>query len=286
MNKVSLSLFFTMLLSVVFFSCQKDENKVYYYGGTAPVLTVVSSTSDDTVRISYENQNSTALIFNWTNPNYIFTTGISSQDVTYTLEIDTVGSNFTNPNVKKLSVSKDLSRTILQTDLNDIMLNQLVLKVGVPHSLQVRLKANLTNGSATLVSNVLKFVSTPYSIPPKVTPPGTAPNYTDGELFLVGDATAGGWNNPVPVPTQQFTQVSPTIYELTVTLTGGKEYLFIPKNGDWSHKYACKDKTLAGLSDGGDFGKDLNDNFPGPGATGTYKIQVDFQRGKFVVTKQ
>jgi hypothetical protein len=127
---------------------------------------------------------------------------------------------------------------------------------------------------------VLKLVATPYAIPPKVALP------TGGVLFLVGSATAGGWNNPVPVPSQKFTQVSSTLYELTVPLIGGQEYLFLPTNGDWSHKYAVTDKTVAGLADGGDFGYDKNDNFPGPLASGTYKISVDFQRGKFTVTKQ
>ncbi len=46
------------------------------------------------------------------------------------------------------------------------------------------------------------------------------------------------------------------------------------------------DKTVAGLSAGGDFKFDAKDNFPGPAASGTYKIVVDFQRGKFTVTPQ
>lgn len=99
-----------------------------------------------------------------------------------------------------------------------------------------------------------------------------------------GDAT--GWDNPVPVPGQEFTMVSPTLYEITIPLIGGKEYLFLPLNGDWGHKYAVADKTVADLSAGGDFKYDANDNFPGPAASGTYKIVVDFQRGKFTVTPQ
>jgi len=58
----------------------------------------------------------------------------------------------------------------------------------------------------------------------------------------------------------------------------------LPVNGDWTHKYAVDDKTVAGLSAGGDFGYDLSDNFPGPAVTGMYKISVDFQHGTFLVT--
>ncbi|WP_158249119.1 hypothetical protein, partial [Pseudomonas sp. GW460-R15] len=82
-----------------------------------------------------------------------------------------------------------------------------------------------------LYSSILTFNVTPYNPPPKVALPST------GQLFLVGSATAGGWNNPVPVPSQQFTQVSTTLYTITVPLTGGQKFLFLPKNGDWGHKY-------------------------------------------------
>jgi hypothetical protein len=46
------------------------------------------------------------------------------------------------------------------------------------------------------------------------------------------------------------------------------------------------DKSKTDLSTGGDFGYDLNDNFPAPAASGTYKIQVNFATGKFTLTKQ
>ena len=58
----------------------------------------------------------------------------------------------------------------------------------------------------------------------------------------------------------------------------------LPVNGDWGHKYAVADNSIAGLSAGEDFGYDLSDNFPGPAATGMYKISVDFQHGTFIVT--
>ena len=284
MKNIFKFLFIASLFAFVAMSCKKQEAIDYYLGGTAPVA---KSDLTGTLPLSYANAANAAVTLSWTNPNYQFTTGISSQNVNYVIEIDTTGSNFTNPNLKSIGVTSDLSYTITQSQLNDIMLNQLVLAVGVPHHLEMRVKSTLINGSALLISNVLKFTATPYAIPPKVTPPGTAAlGYSDGVLFLVGSATAGGWNNPVPVPAQQFTQVTPTLYTITVPLIGGQEYLFLPNNGDWSHKYACKDKTLAGLSAGGDFGADLSDNFPGPAASGNFKIDVDFQRGKFIVTQQ
>ena len=261
-------------------SCSKDENKDYYYGGNPPILTSSSSAP----ALSYVNADKTAFQLTWTNPNYRFSTGISSQDVSYLVEIDTAGANFTNPQKQTVSVSKDLSISFTVSQFNDYLLNQLVLKPGQPHVIEIRVKSNLAANSATYVSNTVSFTVTPYAIPPKVPVP------TTGKLYLVGSATPGGdahgWDNPVPTPTQQFTQLSATLYELTIPLIGGKEYLFLPLNGDWGNKYAVADNTVAGLSAGGDFGFNLSKSFPGPAASGTYKITVDFQRGKFTVTKQ
>ena len=287
MKKISLSLFFTMLLGVVLFSCKKDENKIFYMGGSAPVLSAISSSADNTIRMSYANEYATALIFNWTNPNYLFTTGISSQDVTYTLEIDTVGSNFTNPNLKKLQISKDLSVTLTDSALNDFMLNQLILDTVRYHNLEFRVLSNMINGSATLVSNKVSYLAKPYPIPPKVTPPGTAPTYADGKLFITGSATAGDWmkSGASELATQMFTQKSATLYEITVDLIGGNSYTFVPVYGDWTNKYSIATKNDPNEVNGGDF-QNGGQDILAPAVSGSYKIQVDFQRGKFIVTKQ
>ena len=268
------------LLATLLVACKKDEHKDYYIGGNPPVLTA----STTTPALSFANADKEAFNLSWTNPTYRFTTGVSSQDVSYLVEIDTAGANFTNPQKQTISVSKDLTISLSVSQFNDYLLNQLVLKPGVSHNLELRVKSYLAAGAATYISNVISMKVTPYAIPPKVAPP------TTGKLYLVGSATPGGdahgWDNPVPVPSQQFTQISSTLYEITIPLIGGKEYLFLPLNGDWGNKYAVADNTLPGLSDGGDFGFNLAKNFPGPAASGTYKISVDFQRGKFTVTKQ
>ena len=277
MKSLKAFLVLTSFMSLVLFSCTKDEKKDYLVGGFAPNLT---SSVTGNIPLSFAGKDDPAITLSWTNPKYQFTTGVSSQDVNYLIEIDTAGANFSNPNKQTVSVSKDLSKTFTQGEFNDYLLNQLVLKPAVSHNLEVRVISSLGGVKAVpLTSNVLKFTVVPYTIPPKVVPPST------GHLYLVGSATAGGWNNPVPVPSQEFTKISETLYQLITPLIGGQEYLFLPLNGDWSHKYAVKDNTVAGLADGGDFGFDLAKNFPGPAASGNYKIVVDFQRGKFTVTK-
>ena len=275
MKNISKFVFLFLLLTSIVWSCKKDENKIYFEGGTAPVLTA-SSTA---LPLSFATAADEAVTFSWTNPNYKFTTGISSQSVSYVLQIDTTGANFTNPNKKELAISQDLSQTISVGNFNDYLLNQLVLKPGKAHNLDVRIKSTLTNSSVPLYSNVLNYTVTPYAIPPKVVPPAS------GNLWILGTAVASNFTNPLPAPydvSQKFKKVSETLYEITVPMIGGATgYKLIQINGDWNTQYHALDGKVF---TGGDFElKNSDPQFPGPGASGTYKITIDFQRGKYTV---
>lgn len=261
------------MLTTVFTGCEKDENRVSYLGGTAPVLTA----NRTSVPLSFLTKDDEAVKLMWTNPEYNFTTGISSQDVNYLVEVEPAGGNFSNPK-KTFAISKDLSLTLTQNDFNDMLLNKLLLTPGVPTTVQIRVKSFLAANAVALISNVMVFQVTPYAIPPKVAPPAS------GELYIVGSATPGSWNNPVPTPSQKFTQISTTLYEITLPLTAGNSYLFLPVNGSWSAKYGCLGGNNSNNPNGDDF-RDGGGDMLSPAAAGNYKIQVDFQRGVFTLTK-
>lgn len=279
MKKIIKPLFFFFLLAALYASCKKDENKVFFEGGTNPVLT--SSVTTPSLPLSFSNKDNVALSLSWTNPDYKFTTGISSQDVGYDIEIDTAGSSFTSPKRQTVSISKELDKTFLVSEFNDFLLNQLQLVPGVSHDIEIRVKSYLTNKSAVLLSNVLKYAVVPYAIPPKVTPPAS------GTLYITGSATPGNWmgGGDPELVSQKFTQISPTLYELTTPLIGGGSYTFVPVYGDWGKKYSIKIKNDPNLVNGGDF-QEGGEDILAPAVSGNYKIQVDFQRGKFTVTKQ
>jgi len=276
MKKILKKLFFISLGTAVFASCKKDASVEYFNGGTKPVLSADATT---VIPLAFASASQNAVTFSWTNPEYQFASGISSQDVSYLLEIDTLGANFTNPNRQSITISKDLGLTITQATLNGYLLNQLVLAPAVAHTIQVRITATMAGVAQTaLMSNTLQFTVTPYTIPPKITPPAS------GELYITGSALASGWTN-APPPPQKFTKLSNTLYEIIVALSGGNSYTFLPTYGSWNDKYSIAVKNDPNEVNGGDFQWQGNDILA-PATSGNYKIDVDFQRGKFTVTKQ
>ena len=272
MKNIVKLLFGTIFMAVIFLSCSKDENKDFYQGGTNPVLTA-SSTSAMTLLLA--NKNNVAVTFSWTNPNYQFTSGISSQDVFYTLQIDTTNSNFTNPGKSEVAISKDLSYAITVGDLNTKLLAMNLLE-NVPHNVEFRLKATLLNSSVPLYSNVVKIVITPYL---DVVYPVPA------ELYITGSATPASWQcgcGEPPLASQKFTKVSSSKFELTITLSANNSYLFIPVYGSWNAKYGGTGANNTNNVSGDDF-KPNGGDLKAPATTGSYKITVDFKTGKFTV---
>lgn len=271
-NISKLLLFSTIALSMLW-SCKKDEHKIYFEGGTAPGLSA-SSTAPMTLLIG--NSANTAIRFNWTNPTYKFTTGISSQDVNYILEVDTVGANFTSPAKQEVAVARELGVSFTVKELNTI-LTKLNLQENMPHNVEFRVKSTLGGGSVPLASNSLKIVITPYLDVAVPVPPGD-------QLYITGSAVPSDWTNNPPA-TQKFTKLSKTLYEITMNFSPGNLYKFLSTPGQWQPQYGGKNPL------GGDLGYNMGggsdpDAIPTPSTSGTYKITVNFKTGKYTVVKQ
>jgi starch-binding outer membrane protein SusE/F len=285
MKKISKIFIFSALILSGIWACKKEENRVILKGGTAPVLTASVA---DSIPLSYATRDNEAFQLSWTNPNYQFNTGVSSLDVTSTIEIDTAGANFTNPNKQVISLGTDLSKTFTQSQFNDYLLNTLRLDTSVSHNIEIRVTSSLVGGAEPLVSQVLSFKVIPYAIPAKVAPPASE------SLFIVGSATPGGdthgWDNPVSQPAvQQFTRLNKTLYTLTIPLIGDKEYKFISVNGSWDSDKQWSIKTEQASGDPSTLNYDLypnGGNVRAPLLSANYKIDVDFQRGKVTLTKK
>lgn len=265
---------------IVLASCKKDEAKVSLQGGTAPALT---STATDSISLPVTDTTRTAVTFSWTNPNYQFSTGISSMNVSYYLEFDTAAS-FTSSKLQTIGISASLSETFSVSQLNAIFANGMGLSTGSPHTVQVRIVsfiAPYTSTSqpvGTMPSNTLSYKVTPYAPPPAVAPPKT------GSLYIVGSAVADNWANPIPagdLSGETFTMLSPTHFQLITSLVGGAEYKLIGVNGSWTDQWSVASADT--YPNGGPFVYN-GANCIAPAATGNYLIDVNFQTGKFTVT--
>ena len=260
--------FLSLLMAAFFTSCDKVGSLPTYAGGTASVLTA----STTTIAPVMADSNKTVLTLTWTSPAYAADSSTSK----YIVEVDSSGRSFSKEVTR--TVTGALTASFTAKELNNILLNY-GLAYNTAYNMDFRITSSYANNNDQLKSNTVVVKYTTYVVPPKVTPPSSK------ALFLVGAATSGGWGNPVPTPAQQFTKIDSVTYQGTFYLNGGQQYLMLPVNGDWTHKYSVADNSLAGLSAGGAFGYDLSSNFPGPAATGMYKILADFQHGTFTVTK-
>lgn len=272
------SSFITAAFLLTVCSCKRELTQVSYNGGTAPVLT---ASATDTISLLPADSSNTAVTFNWTNPNYKFSNGINTFNVSYNLELDTLGANFGSSNKQTVSIVSDLSTSFTVTAFNALVANGLLLSYGSPHNIQTRIKSFIGNGDTgaiAIYSNVLNFTVTPYAPPPKIAPPPT------GALYIVGSATPEGWLSGTT--SQAFTLVpgtNGTQFTITIPLSGGNEYKFIGNNNNYNFQYSVATQDTE--PNGGPFVANGN-NCIAPSTSGTYVITVNFQSATFTVTAQ
>ena len=276
MKKIIQSLIYLSIAIVFFVSCEKDEAKDTFVSGTTPVF---AASVKDSIGLNFNTENDNAVTFSWSNPNYQFASGVSSHNVSYSLEIDTAGANFNGKNKITVSISQDLTVTYTQKAFN-ILISDLKVRTGRVAQLEMRVLASIGSKATSIASNKLVFKVLPYAPPPKVPVP------VAGTLWVTGNAFASGWSNPLGAPyvtSQKFTKVSDTQYELVVDMLSSGNYKLIQENGVWGTQY----KKLSGDASSGTFEKkDADPGFDAPAVAGKYKLVFDFQAGTYTVTKQ
>jgi hypothetical protein len=199
--------------------------------------------------------------------------------VSYTLQIDSINDNFVNPMNIPLSGSLSMAYTV--QDLNKLAIS-FGISPGDTSKLQTRVKADVNQSTGasstvpTVYSNVVVLTIAPYSVIAQPIYPVPL------NLYIVGSATAGAWANPVPLPTQQFTRIDANTFGMVIQLSGGQQFLLLPVNGDWSHKYAVTSSSSSPT--GGPFVPDAANNMNGPTSAGLYQIIVDFVKGTYTIT--
>lgn len=246
-----------------FTACNKvDDLPVYGTGETVQLSSSVNS-----IAAAPADSSNTVVSFSWTDPKYAQDSSLYK----FVVEIDSAGRNFSKEFTK--TVTGKFSTSMTAKELNVILLNW-GFAFNTQYTVDVRVTSSYGNNNEQYKSNTIQLQVTPYKVPPKIVPPA--------HLYIVGSATAGSWNNPVPVPTQELALVDETTFMGVFDLSGGNQYLLLPVNGDWSHKYSLVDASTP--AEGGDFAYDAPNNFNGPASGGTYLIVVDFQHGTFTLT--
>ena len=259
-------LFATVVVTLIT-ACDKVDSLPLYKSATATTL----SASATSIAVLPADSSKPAITFSWSYPEF----AIDSTKAKYVIEMDSTGRNFSKAVTRTKNGSLNTSYT--GKEINAILLAY-DFKIGVAYDMDIRITASYANNNNQLTSNTIKVKMTPYKVPPKIALP------TSGKLFIVGDGTQGGWNNPVPAPSQEFARVDETTFAGVFKMNGGNQFLLLPVNGDWTNKYAVANNNVGGINAGGDFGYNLSDNFKAPTTTGFYKIVVDFQIGKFSIT--
>ena len=257
-------LFIAAAVIVLYAACNKVDDLPVYANGSAVVL----SSSVSSIAAAPADSSNTVLKLSWTDPKYAQDSSLYK----FVVEIDSTGRNFAKAFTK--TVTGVFSTSMTAKELNTILLG-FGFKANIQYEVDVRVTSSYGNNNEQYQSNTLKLQVTPYKIPPKIAPPAS------GKLFIVGSATGGGWNNPVPTPSQELAMLDETTFAGVFDMSGGNQFLLLPVNGDWSNKYSVDAVPPAS---GGDFGYNLPNNFDGPGAGGTYLIIVDFQTGKYSLT--
>jgi len=226
-----------------------------------PAKLVTENTSVTGTAATSTNHSNT---FSWSSafPGY-------SGTISYSLQYDSAGKNFVAP--QEISVGSSVySKSMTEDDMNTTALSSGV-SIGNSGTVEYRVKATTASG-AVAYSNVVNVTIATFSPVP-------------ANLYIVGDATPGGWNNPVPEPSQKFNKDDAYSFSITIGLTSGKSYLFLPVNGSWDHKYGG---STDGVSSAGTLLKDgavPGSNTPAPATSGVYKIVVNFQTNTYTVTQ-
>ncbi len=264
-------------LGILFSACTKEPPLPTYFSGRAPNI----STRDTVLGPSASDSNKYIFRLRWDYP-FMAT---DFKNVKFVSQLDLATGDFSNPLIS--TVLGSFSDSIQAKTINDFLLQKgIAFNTFVP--MKVRVLASYSNNNDLHVSNEVALRFRTYKVPPKVTLP------VAGDLFIVGDATNGGWNLPLPAQytaSQKFIRVDETTWAAKMFLFGSKSYLMVPKNDGtgWDLKYASPNSGAANASTSGPFGyrpssASFNDNFPSPTEDGWYKITFDFQNGFYTLT--
>lgn len=245
-----------LVIGFIVISCEKDEDQAVL---NETVKAKISS-DKSTIVLSDATATETAINFAWTKS--MFNIAVVSPQV---VEFGIKGKDF------KSSVTFNVVNNVTAGTLTHAGLNNLLLTLGAVtgqvNQIEARLKTSV--GSASFYSNVLTLSITPYQ---------KGPVYSFVDLYLIGSATAGGWDNLVGnakiYPLQKTS--TPNVYTYTGFFTAGA-FKLIKTPGSWDTQYGLGGSSGQLIAGGG------SGDIPVSGA-GYYKLTVDISALTYAFT--
>ncbi len=243
MKKLIKSSLYMVAIVLVISSCKKDL-QVITLDTSDPTGAKLSAT-ETKIALLEVRENNTAIIFNWTRPNFNF-----NGSFRHTLQFAKAGTNFASP--VNESAGTDITKSYTEKAFNALML-ALGLPAGSEGNVEVRVRSVLSDSVAPLYSNTNNIAVTPYNIEQFMYVPGDyqgwdpakgdiirspgknkqfegyiyiaggsgafkftdAPNWNNG---IFGDAASSGTSGNIASPGNDFKVVPPGIFKINANL--------------------------------------------------------------------
>lgn len=254
-NIKRISMLMLAVFSLLLNSCD-DDSELFTVSGN-PTAAVLEELTITDITLDPLNTNNPALTLNWTDASYGIQTATN-----YAVQFAS-DPNFTNP-VTATSVTGNLTVTLSVNELNSAAGN-----AGLPpfqwSILYARVVSSLgTQSSLETASNTIQMNVYPFF------------NYVFNDYYLVGDATAPGWNNINNNPPLFRDPTNSNKYYYTGYFGAG-QFKVLEIKGLWQPQWGTNDGASIDVNPGGgtDPGTFPNNNSPISSA-GFYTFEVDF----------
>tara|TARA_R110001632_G_scaffold2297_15_gene10123 strand:+ start:839 stop:1948 length:1110 start_codon:yes stop_codon:yes gene_type:complete len=248
------------LILVMYSSCE-DDSEIFMISEnpTAPVLAELPIA---TIELDPVNTNNPAITLTWGVADYG-----QQASINYAVQFASDDA-FTNP-ITATSITGNNSATLSVNELNSAAGSSGLAPFSLG-TLYARIVASLgTQSSSQLNSNTISFSVTPFF------------NYPFNDFYLVGDATAPGWNNNNNNPPLFRDGSNPNVYYYTGRYTAG-QFKVLEVKGLWQPQWGTNDGASIEVNDG--TGSDPN-TFPNNNnsiaAEGTYIFTIDYANNTY-----
>jgi len=264
-----------LIAAIALNSCSDREEVAVAITPENGVMLINPTTNS--IVLSKVNKNLPAISFTWDAADY----GISTPK-TYTLEIDAIEGDFSDPEIE---VTSNTEITLTHGKLNAMVLSKDLI-TGVVGQIKARIKTTLNYGASPFYSKEEIIAVTPYE-------DLFFPLPLSGTLYLQGDALPSNWGYPVP-EAQKLTKIpNKAEFTITTTLIGNRNFAFISSNSAWGNP-AYVGLVANQPFTGGPFTENGSNTSPPwigspiktPPLTGIYTITIDFVTGQYTMTPQ